>query len=404
MYQNSHLYNFYEFYKSALVPVNFLAKLTYGSLRNSSIYSNLPLVSNLDIIERLTRSYEHKGFCITEVEIDGKTYNVEEKVILSKDFCQLKLFQKNYSSPQPKMLVVAPMAGHYATLLKDTVKSLLPYYEVYVTDWINASNVPLSKGNFDLDDYIDYTIEFMEVLSPNLNVIGVCQPTVPVLCAASYMAEKKNPKRPKSLILIGGPIDTRQNPTEVNTYAMTTPLEWIENNLITIVPFNKPGFMRAVYPGFIQLFSFMSMNLDRHVNSHFTLYEDLLSNNTEAAEKQKMFYDEYLTVMDLPAEFFLQTILKVFQKHDLPLGRFYYRKHKIDPQKITDIAILGIEGEKDDITGIGQTKAALDLCVNLPEAKKCYHLQLGVGHYGVFSGSKFRSQIVPIINKFINKN
>ena len=296
------------------------------------------------------------------------------------------------------------MSGHFATLLRGTVEAMLPEHDVYITDWIDARDVPLSAGQFDLSDYSEYVMEFCRFLAKDGErpaVMAVCQPGVPVLVSASLMAETEDEARPSSIILMGSPIDTRINQTEPNRLAQSRPLSWFEQNVIVTVPWPNMGMLRRVYPGFLQLSGFMSMNLDRHVDAHMDHFHHLVEGDGDSAAAHRAFYDEYLAVMDLTAEFYLQTVETVFQKHLIPLGQFRHRGHLIDPGAITDIGLMTIEGEKDDITGRGQTGAAQDLCVNLPGEKKMHYVQQKVGHYGVFNGSRFRHQIQPKIRDFI---
>jgi poly(3-hydroxybutyrate) depolymerase len=313
------------------------------------------------------------------------------------------LDKKIYTGKQPKLLIVAPMAGHHATLLRGTAQEMLSYADIYITDWIDACQVPLSDGSFNMDDYIDYVIEFINILGPNLHVMAVCQPTVPVLAAASIMSAEKSKNVPLSLTLMGGPVDARESPTKLGTFAGDLSQEWFAKYTITEVPQNFPGHGRKVYPGFMQLLGFVGMNWKKHMESHIDLFKNLLVEDDDKAETQKAFYDEFLSVMDLPAEFFLQTIKEVFKNFAIAEGKLVSRGRKVHTANITTCAILGIEGEKDDIAGVGQTKAALEICTNVPEEKKQYYLQKNVGHYGVFSGSKFRKFIAPMIADFIKK-
>src|SRR5262245_22953025 len=306
--------------------------------------------------------------------------------------------------PQPRLLIVAPMSGHYATLLRGTVQAFLPNHDVYITDWSDARMVPLSEGRFDLDDYIDYIISMLHFLQGDVHVIGVCQPSVPVLAAVSVMETRNDPYVPLSMPLMVGPTDTRSHPTAVNRLAEDRGIDWFRRNVITKVPFPNPGFMRDVYPGFLQLHGFMSMNLDRHIEAHRNLFQHLVSGDGDSAQKHREFYDEYLAVMDLAAEFYLQTVETVFIRHALPKGEMMHRDRKVDPAKIRRVALLTVEGEHDDISGVGQTEAAHGLCVNIPPARKAHWLQPGVGHYGVFNGSRFRAEIVPRISDFVLSN
>ncbi|MBN9057346.1 MAG: polyhydroxyalkanoate depolymerase, partial [Rhizobiales bacterium] len=300
-----------------------------------------------------------------------------------------------------KILIVAPMSGHYATLLRGTVEAMLPHAEVHITDWIDARMVPLSEGSFDLDDYIDYVIQMLHALGPDTHVIAVCQPAVPVLAAVAVMEADDDPLSPSTMTLMGGPIDTRINPTAVNKLAEEKPIEWFRDNVVMPVPWPQPGFMRMVYPGFLQLSGFMSMNLDRHVIAHKEFFAHLVKNDGDAAEKHRDFYDEYLAVMDLTAEFYLQTVETVFMKHALPRGEMMHRARAVDTTAIRKVALLTVEGENDDISGVGQTKAAQTICTNIPADMRMHYMQPDVGHYGVFNGSRFRKEIAPRILSFI---
>lgn len=358
--------------------------------------------ANLEIAERITRKYKKPTFGITECKVGDSSYQVDLQTVMTKTFCHLQHFVKvGLKQPQPKLLIVAPMAGHHATLLRGTVQDLLPHLDIYITDWIDASQVPLNLGTFDMDDFINYVIEFIQFIGSDVHVMAVCQPTVPVLAAVSIMSSTNEHNVPKSMILVGGPVDARKNPTTVNAFATNKSLDWFEKMVITPVPPNYPGYMRNVYPGFLQLIGFISLNLERHIDSHIDMYKNLLIEDDEKAEHQKKFYDEYLSVMDMPAEFYLQTIKEVFQDFALAKGTLISRGRKVNLKDITKCALLGIEGENDDIAAVGQTKAALNLCKNIPSAMKHYHLQENVGHYGVFSGSKFRKFIVPVICNFV---
>jgi poly(3-hydroxybutyrate) depolymerase len=311
------------------------------------------------------------------------------------------VFEHHPRRPQPKLLLVAPLSGHYPTLLRGTVEAFLPNHEVYVTEWVNASMVPVAEGSFDLDDYIDYLISILHVLGGDTHVIAVCQPSVPVLAAAALMEADDDPYAPLSMVLMGGPIDTRVNPTAVNKLAEQRGTDWFRRNVITKVPFPNPGFMRDVYPGFLQLNGFVSMNLDRHIEAHKQLFLNLVRGDGDSAQKHKEFYDEYLAVMDLSAEYYLQTVDTVFVRHALPLGQMTHRDRPVDPAVIRRTGLLTIEGEHDDISGVGQTEAAHRLCVNIPPERKAHWLQPAVGHYGVFNGSRFRSEIAPRIADFV---
>jgi poly(3-hydroxybutyrate) depolymerase len=299
------------------------------------------------------------------------------------------------------VLIVAPMSGHYATLLRGSVKAMLPEHEVYVTDWIDARDIPLAMGRFDLDDFIDHVIDFIRTIGPETHVMGVCQPAVPVLAAVAHMASTDDPCQPASMTLMGGPIDTRRNPTAVNRLAETRSLAWFENNVISAVPFPHSGFMRPVYPGFMQLTGFMTMNLERHMNAHVDLFNNLIKGDCDSVKQHQDFYEEYLAVMDLTAEFYLQTMKTVFQEHALPRGLMMHRGTRVDCSEIRDTALMTVEGERDDVCGLGQTEAAHDLCTGIPEHMKVHYVQEGVGHYGVFNGTRWRTEIQPRIREFI---
>ena len=363
--------------------------------------------ASLELFERTTRRYSKPVFGITDTILGDDLIAVEEQVSLTKPFCKLLNFKKlteGKAAPQHKLLIVAPMSGHYATLLRGTVEAMLPHYDTYITDWVDARAVPAFEGTFDLDDYVDYVAEFLRHLGPGTSVMAVCQPSVPVMAAVSLMNAAKDPCAPDTMILMGGPIDTRRNPTAVNRLAQEKGADWFRNNVIMKVPAPHAGMLRDVYPGFLQLGGFMTMNLDRHLDAHRELFWHLVDGDGDSAEKHREFYDEYMSVMDLTAEFYLQTVEKVFVTHDLPRGTLTHRNSLVDPSRITHTALMTIEGERDDISGVGQTEAAQDLCSNLAPEKKLHHLQPGVGHYGVFNGSRFRKEIVPRIVEFVNKN
>ena len=352
--------------------------------------------------------YEERGkpvFGIHTVDVDGEAKAVEEVTVLEKPFGNLKRFRREgLPDDAPKLMIVAPMSGHFATLLRGTVARMIPNQEVYVTGWADAKMVPLSEGEFDLDDYIDYLIEFLHHIGPNTHMLAVCQPSVPTFAATAVMGADKDPCRPASLTMMGGPVDTRASPTGVNDLAMDKPLSWFANNVVATVPLNYPGAGRKVYPGFMQVAGFISMNLVDHMMSHYEMFKHMTVGDQESADKTKDFYDEYLSHCDMTAEFYLQTIQHVFQDHSLPKGEFVHRGKAIDPDAIRDTALLAIEGERDDISGIGQTKAALDLAPHLPPSMKKYHLAMEVGHYGIFNGSKWRDRIAPVVEDWIRAN
>lgn len=403
----NYLYYLVELSRIQISPfrIGIISSLEWFENRYNPIYdTNFGRFSraSLELIERITRTYKKPEFGITKVTVESKEYDIQQNIVLNKHFCKLLHFEKtNLKTRQPKLLIVAPMAGHHATLLKGTVEDTLPHFDVYITDWIDANQVPLNLGKFDMDDFIDYIIEFMEFLGQDLSIMAVCQPTVPVLAATAILSSQKSKLIPKSLILMGGPVDARKNPTAVNKFATSNNIEWFEDMVITSVPPNYPGYMRQVYPGFLQLLGFMSLNIQLHIDSHFEIFKNLLIEDDEQADIKKKFYNEYLSVMDLPAEFYLQTIKEVFQDFSLAKGTLVSRGRHIDLKSISNTAILGIEGGKDDIAAVGQTKAALELCSKVSDSKKRYHLQKDVGHYGVFSGSRFRNFIVPVIKDFV---
>ena len=376
-------------------PLNPVAKTPVGRT----------IVASTEMFERMTRRYGKPAFLLDETTIEGRTVAVTEEVVWQKPFCRLLRFKRDLAPDvaQAKMLIVAPMSGHYATLLRGTVEAFLPHYDVYITDWTNARMVPKAAASFDLDDYIDYLIEMCRLLKAGgepLHTLGVCQPSVPLIAAVALMEADHDPLAPNSMVLMGGPIDTRRSPTAVNLLAEKRGSQWFRDNCIFPVPYPYPGFGRNVYPGFLQLSGFMAMNIDRHVDAHREMFNHLVKGDGEAGEKQRDFYDEYLAVMDLTAEYYLQTIDAVFVEHQLPKGTMTHRNTRIDLSTIKTVGLMAVEGENDDISGIGQTQAALDLCTGLPDALKHYHLQKDVGHYGVFNGSRFRRDIVPAIVAF----
>ena len=402
------IYYAYEFQRQLAQPVRVWANAIEQA--SSSPYNPFAetwfgksITAGAEIVTRLTRDYGKPAFGLPTTEIAGEAVAVNEEILVRKPFCQLLRFRRDTTRRDPKVLLVAPMSGHYATLLRGTVEALLPDHDVHITDWIDAREVPLTLGNFDLDDYIDYVIEFCRYLGPDVHVIAVCQPSVPVVAAASLMAQAKDPRQPRSLTLMGGPIDTRISPTVPNDLAMRNSMMWFRQNVISTVPFNYPGAMRRVYPGFVQLVSFITMNLDRHVNAHVRQFEHLIKGDDDSADSHRRFYDEYLAVMDLSAEYYLQTIQVVFKEHLLPRGEWVSRGRKIDPSAI-ETALMTVEGELDDISGLGQTKAAHALTPHIPGARHVHWEQPRVGHYGIFNGRKWREQIMPRVRDFIRAN
>lgn len=367
------------------------------------------LAASAQMFERLTRRFDKPAFGLATTAVDGKTVQIVERVVWEKPFCKLLHFQKQADQavllPRQKLLIVAPMSGHYATLLRGTVEAFLPSYDVYITDWVDARNVPVSMGPFDLDDYIDYLEEILEILSKEhdgevLHALGVCQPAVPLIAAVALMEAANSPHVPQSITLMGGPIDTRCSPTKVNLLAQKRGSAWFKRHCICVVPFGYRGAGREVYPGFLQLTGFMAMNIDRHVTAHLEFFEHLVSGDGDSARKHREFYDEYRAVMDLPAEYYLQTVDTVFVKHALPKGEMTHRGQPVDLSAIHRTALLTVEGENDDISGLGQTAAAHGLCTGLAPSKKAHYQQAKVGHYGVFNGSRFRNEVVPRIREF----
>jgi poly(3-hydroxybutyrate) depolymerase len=360
-----------------------------------------------EVFERSTRRYRRPSFGISSTTEGGMTYPVQERVVWQKPFCRLTHFARELPPPatnrHPRILLVAPMSGHFATLLRGTVEALLPRHDVYITEWIDAREVPLSSGRFDLDTYIDYIREMLAYFGGNVSVFAVCQPSVPVLAAISLMEQDNDPNVPHSMILAGGPIDTRVNPTAVNQLAEGKSVDWFRDTVITTVPWPNRGHGRAVYPGFLQLTGFMTMNLDRHLEAHRNLFNHLIEGDGDSAEKHRNFYDEYLAVMDMTAEFYLQTVETVFIRHALAKGEMLHRGRKVDPGSITRVALMTIEGEKDDITGLGQCRAAHDLCTSIPPSRKVHFEAPRVGHYGIFNGTRFRDEIVPRIADFVRR-
>jgi poly(3-hydroxybutyrate) depolymerase len=407
------LYDAYEVQRSFLAGASKLAGLGAGWLNNPSNpwgYSSAgPLVAaSLEVFAHASAPRGKPEFGIIETKVGKTKVAVDEDIVLRKPFGQLKRFRKVGVEGHPPLLIVAPMSGHYATLLRGTVERLLPGHDVYITDWRDAKLVPLKDGSFDLDDYIDYLIEFLETIGKATgerpHLLAVCQPAVPAFAASALMAADENKWRPKTLTMMGGPIDTRKAPTAVNTLATQRPFAWFENNVIATVPMIYPGSGRKVYPGFLQLAGFMTMNLGSHLISHWEMFKHLVVGVEEGAEPTQKFYEEYRSVCDMTAEFYLQTVDVVFQQHLLPKGELKHRRKRVDPAAIHDIALLAIEGERDDISGIGQTKAALDIATALSASKKKYFMAKDVGHYGIFNGRKWRERIAPVVEKFIAVN
>jgi poly(3-hydroxybutyrate) depolymerase len=410
---SSPMYWFYEVSHAALNPARAYAdaaRLYFKSPVNPLSFTTLgkSIAAACELFERSTRRYGRPEWRIDTALVGGERVPVQIATVWERPFCRLLHFQRSLMHPprrpQPKILIVAPMSGHYPTLLRGTVEAFLPNHDIYLTEWVDARMVPLADGGFDLDDYIDYLISILHKLQGDTHVIAVCQPSVPVLAAVALMEAEDDPCVPSSMVLMGGPIDTRSNPTAVNKLAEQRGTDWFRRNVITKVPFPNPGFMRDVYPGFLQLNGFMSMNLDRHLEAHKDLFMHLVQGDGDSAQKHREFYDEYLAVMDLAAEFYLQTVETVFVRHALPNGAMKHRRTPVDPGRIHRVALMTIEGEHDDISGVGQTKAAHDLCINIPAERRAHYLQPAVGHYGVFNGSRFRAEIAPRIADFILSN
>jgi poly(3-hydroxybutyrate) depolymerase len=407
------LYDAYEMQRSLLSGASKLAGLGAGWLNNPSNpwgYSSMgPLVAaSLEVFAHASAPRGKPEFGIAEIKVGKKNVAVDEDVVLRKPFGQLKHFRKVDAEPGPPLLIVAPMSGHYATLLRGTVERLLPRHDIYITDWRDAKLVPFSQGRFDLDDYIDYLIQFLEMIGEaageRAHMLAVCQPAVPAFAATALMAADKNKWRPRTLTMMGGPIDTRKAPTAVNTLATQRPFSWFENNVIATVPMIYPGAGRKVYPGFLQLAGFMTMNLGSHLISHWEMFKHLVVGDEEGADATRKFYDEYRSVCDMSAEFYLQTVDVVFQQHLLPKGKLKHRGKRVDPAAISDTALLAIEGERDDISGLGQTRAALDIATGLGKRRKEYFMAKDVGHYGIFNGRKWRERIAPVVERFIATN
>ena len=354
-----------------------------------------------ELLERTTRAFPKPAFGLQQTVIGGRDVAVQEERVLQTPFCNLIRFQRDSGRQDPKLLLVAPLSGHHATLLRDTVAALIPDYDLYLTDWFDARLVPASAGHFDLDDYVALLLTVLRQLGPGVHAVGVCQPAVPLLAAAALLAEDGDVAAPKTLSLMGGPIDTRVRPTKVDEFATSRPMAWFERSVIHPVPAGEPGAGRKVYPGFLQLAGFISMNPSQHTRAHCQLYRNLIDGDQEAAETHRRFYDNYLAVMDVPAEYYLQTVSSVFQRHDLARGEMLWRGRKVRPELIRDTALMTIEGENDDITAPGQTFAAHALCSGIPAERKRHYLQAQAGHYGIFSGRRWREEICPRLRDFM---
>jgi len=411
------LYQLREVQRAVLTPVSDWAESMSKLYVNP--YSPLSLIpfanrmaAGFELLHRLGKEYEKPEFGLKSTVVEGREVTVAERIEISRPFCRLLKFERllpralaHRADEDPTVLVFAPLSGHHSTLLRDTVRTLLPDHNVYITDWIDARMVPVTHGPFHLEDYVAYSIEFIRHLGPDVHVMSVCQPTVPVLAAISLMSTMRDERLPLSMTMMGGPIDARRSPTEVNNLAANRPFGWFERNVIHTVPTRYPGAGRRIYPGFLQHAGFVAMNPDRHVTSHWDFYLDLVRGDLEDAEQHRRFYDEYNAVLDLPAEYYLDTVRVVFQEHRLPLRNwelaFEGRTLPVAPQDITRVALFTIEGELDDISGSGQTQAAHDLCVNIPAAHRRHLTAIGAGHYGIFSGRRWREIIYPQVREFI---
>jgi poly(3-hydroxybutyrate) depolymerase len=400
------MYQLYQAQADMLSPMRQLARIGAGltGLLDSCVC--MPslarhIAAGLTLFAEAGLTHQRPPFGFASVMVGGRSIAVTEEAADDTPFGTLLHFRKDGAAPQPRVLVVAPMSGHFATLLRGTVEVMLPEHDVYITDWKNAREVPLSEGRFGLDEFIDHIIRWLGVMGPGSHIVAVCQPAVPALAASAVMAEADDPAQPRSITLMAGPIDTRINPTKVNELARSRPVAWFERHLISSVPWRYPGASRRVYPGFVQLSAFMSMNLDRHISAHFTQLRSLVGGDEASAEAHRRFYDEYGAVMALPAEFYLETVQRVFQDHDLPRGKLTWHGRLVRPEAIRHMGLLTVEGERDDICAIGQTMAALDLCSRIPVNLKQNHVQTGVGHYGVFSGRRWTREVYPRVREMI---
>ena len=400
------MYLAYQTQADLMEPVRFGARLARKMLNTPfmAAFGNAGIrhmSAAYEMVERAGLSHGRPPFGIPSVAVGNRELEVTEEPVYRLPFGTLLHFKKDADVPQPRVLVVAPMSGHFATLLAGTVRTLLPDHDVFITDWHNARDVSLEHGPFAFDDYVEHIIKFLEWMGPGAHLLAVCQPCVQALVASAVMAQEGNVAQPRSMTLMAGPIDCRINPTKVNELAQSKPIEWFERNLISKVPMGFAGSGRRVYPGFIQLSAFVSMNLGRHMKAHFELYENLANGDAEKAEAAKTFYDEYFAVLDLAAEFYLETVQYVFQDYRLPKGELTYRGNKLDFTAIRRTSLLTVEGERDDICSLGQTLAAQDICCNLRPHRKRHHMQPGVGHYGVFSGRKWANQVYPLVRNHI---
>ncbi|SMF40982.1 poly(3-hydroxybutyrate) depolymerase [Alteromonadaceae bacterium Bs31] len=412
------LYHAYELNHAALAPLREMVEINKRLLKSpynpaSYTWFGRTATAACEMFESVTRRYAKPEWNLFETRIGDTPVAVKERCIMVKPFCRLLHFERSKvdlheargeGEVDPRVLLVAPLSGHYATLLRRTVDAMLPDHEVYITDWADARDVPLPRGRFDLNDYIDYLMDIIEVLGPDLHIIAICQPGPAVLAAVSVLSETQSEYLPASMTIMGSPIDTRKSPTVPNQVAMERSFDWFKDNMIYTVPWPNKGVMRRVYPGFLQLGGFITMNQDRHMLAHQKYFEQMVGGDCDSVQKHREFYDEYLAVLDLTEEFYLQTIRDVFQEHKLAKGEFYHHGQRVQPDKITQVALMTVEGENDDISGIGQTQAAHDLCVNIPSNMQVDYIQEGVGHYGVFSGKRFRSEVLPKMRDFMRSH
>ena len=400
------LYQTYQAYADLMGPVRTIAAVSAAMLRPPFTWPGAwpwlaAAAASLDMVARARLTHERPAYGIDRVSIDGRDVAVTEEVTDRTPFGTLLRFRKATSGDEPRVLVVAPMSGHFPTLLRSTVRTMLPEHDVYLTDWHNARDVPLAAGAFGFDDYVAHVIRFLEAMGPGSHVVAVCQPCVAVLAAVAVMAKARQPEQPRSMTLMAGPIDTRVSPTRVNDLATSRPIGWFERHLVATVPLRYRGAMRRVYPGFVQLMAFMSMNPDRHLRAHVDLHRDLATGNHERARTVTRFYDEYFAVTDLPAEFYLETVDRVFQQHLLARGALQWRGERVDPAAIRRTALFTVEGERDDICAVGQTVAAHDLCSSLRPSMRRHHVQTGAGHYGVFNGARWQGEVYPKLRSLI---
>ena len=398
------LYLAYQLHADVMVPVRTWASMA-ASAGGPPLLADHPAMRNLtavyELIARSGLTHTRPAFGIEAVTVGNRVVEVREEAAASTPFGTLLHFKKDIAAAQPRVLMVAPLSGHFSTLLRATVQTMLPEHDVYITDWHNARDVPLTAGRFGFDEYIEHLIKFLDLMGPGTHVLAVCQPCVAVLAAVAVMAQAGSKAQPRSMTLMAGPIDTRVNPTTVNQLANKHPIDWFERTLTASVPLRYPGAFRRVYPGFVQLAAFMSMNVERHVKAHRELYENIANGELEKAAVTKAFYDEYFAVLDLTAEFYLETVRIIFQEYLLPLGKLTWKGERVDPTAIRRTMLLTVEGERDDICAVGQTVAAQDLCSKLRPYLKRHHMQAGVGHYGVFSGKRWENQIYPILKNVI---